>query len=86
MWIYGQGFPLPEPEPSKPANTEAYEREADPADLILCRPCRDAAHIQPLHDCDGEGCQCLMCALIRPTVEEMQLDWERHDREDSWPK
>lgn len=75
---------MPDPEPPKPSY-DAFGIEGDPPGLKLCRPCRDGARLGPFHDCDGPPCECLMCSgELREAVDEMELDWNRRQREDSW--
>jgi len=59
---------------------DAFERESDPA-TVKCRPCSENAHAE----CEGERCPCSICRQIAPVVHDLEIDWDRRDREKSWP-
>jgi hypothetical protein len=76
----------------------AFTEPPDPPELKLCRPCSDKNVIEKsgvsyygaketeralIHACDGNGCQCALCAIAQ-TAREMTDEWDLFDRADQW--
>jgi hypothetical protein len=76
----------------------AFSEPPDPPELKLCRPCSDKNVIEKpgvgyygvketeralIHACDGNGCQCALCAIAQ-TAREMTDEWDLFDRADQW--
>lgn len=88
---------MAEPSPKNPFE-DIYNQPGPPA-LKICAGCAEADYIEEIkgeygsikerhkstvHPCDGNGCECPMCDIMR-TVEAMSEDWDLRDREESWP-
>lgn len=72
----------PSPAPAMAEPEEIFSREPDPPGLKLCRPCSDEQSGKNLvHGCDGNGCECAICALAAAALDSDQR-WLLEDRID----
>ena len=82
------------PTPKDPFND--VWQGSDPAELKICRGCSEAdsvdewmsfgvkeTHKSTVHPCDGNGCQCPMCDIVR-TIREMNENWDIIERSEQW--